>query len=340
MLSYAYLTLREIGFNKVAAEDFDNIHDLFAAILVRGVGNQIKRGLHRDYITQEESLSGLRGKIHITESIKQQTITQKKLICAYDEFTENSLHNQVLKSTMLLLLRFGTVKAENKKQLRKLLLYFSNVAEIAPVSIRWDTLKYHRNNAAYRMLINICWLIVKGLLLTTEAGNYRLAKWLCDEQMHRLFEKFVLSYYQKEHPSYSPRAAYIDWNITDGADMTYLPTMKSDITLTNGDKTLIIDTKWYGLTMQKNSRYDSTTFISGNLYQIFTYVKNKDSAATGNVAGILLYAKTDEAITPDNDFSIGGNRISLKTMDLSRDWSEITKQLESLCSWLELERVS
>jgi 5-methylcytosine-specific restriction endonuclease McrBC regulatory subunit McrC len=90
--------------------------------------------------------------------------------------------------------------------------------------------------------------------------------------------------------------------------------MKSDITLTNGDKTLIIDTKWYGHTMQTNSQYDSTTFISGNLYQIFTYVKNKDSAATGNVAGILLYAKTDEAITLDNDFSIGGNRISLKTL--------------------------
>lgn len=92
--------------------------------------------------------------------------------------------------------------------------------------------------------------------------------------------------------------------------------------------------------MQKNSQYDNTTFISGNLYQIFTYVKNKDSAATGNVAGVLLYAKTDEAITPDNDYVIGGNRISLKTLDLGRDWSEITKQLESLCSWLELEQAS
>jgi len=78
--------------------------------------------------------------------------------------------------------------------------------------------------------------------------------------------------------------------------------------------------------MQTNAQYDSTTFISGNLYQIYTYVKNKDSGATGNVAGILLYAKTDEAITPDNDFIIGGNRISLKTLDLGQEWSEITRQ--------------
>lgn len=337
MLSYAYLTLRDIGPDNVATEDFEHIHDLFAAILIRGVGNQIKRGLHRDYIPQNESLSGLRGKIRITESIKQQTITQKKLVCEYDEFTEDSLHNQVLKSTMLLLLRFGAVKTENKKQLRKLLIYFSHVTEVAPTSISWDALKYHRNNAGYRMLINLCWLVVKGLLLTTEAGSYRLTNWLCDEQMHRLYEKFVLSYYQKKYSSYSPRASYIAWNITEGADTTFLPAMKSDITLTHGHKTLIIDTKWYGHTMQRNSQYDSTTFISSNLYQIFTYVKNKDSAATGDVAGILLYAKTNEAITPDNDFLIGGNRISLKTLDLGRDWNEITNQLDSFCSWLELK---
>lgn len=334
MLSYAYQTLKESGLDKVAAEYFDNIHDLFAAILIRGIGNQIKRGLHKDYVLQTEPLGILRGKICITESVKQQTLINKKMVCFYDEFTEDTPHNQILKSTMLLLLRFGSVKPENKKQLRKLLLYFNNVTNIAPDLIRWDMLKYHRNNVSYKMLINICWFVINGLLLTTDSGNYRLAKWLADEQMYRLYERFVLSYYQKEHPEYYPRAAYIDWDITEDADRLYLPIMKSDITLTYGNKTLIIDTKWYGHTMQTNSMYNSKTFISGNLYQIYTYVKNKDKYATGNIAGVLLYAKTDEVFTPDNDFVIGGNSISLKTIDLNREWSEITYQLESLCSWL------
>lgn len=46
-------------------------------------------------------------------------------------------------------------------------------------------------------------------------------------------------------------------------------------------------------------QYDKTTLHSGNVYQIFTYVKNQDTANTGNVSGMLLYAKTEEAITPD-----------------------------------------
>ncbi|NLB48908.1 MAG: 5-methylcytosine-specific restriction endonuclease system specificity protein McrC, partial [Erysipelotrichia bacterium] len=87
--------------------------------------------------------------------------------------------------------------------------------------------------------------------------------------------------------------------------------------------------------MQHNPLYDSRTFISGNLYQIYTYVKNSDKEATGSVAGVLLYARTDETTTPDEDLMIGGNRISLKTLDLNRDWEVITEQLENLCEWLK-----
>ena len=233
-----------------------------------------------------------------------------------------------------MLLRHGNVKPENKQALRKLLLYFSDVTEIIPTAIRWDSLKYHRNNASYRMLMGVCRLAIKGLLLTTDAGNYKLTSWLQVEEMYHLYEKFVLSYYQQHHPYFAPKAAYIEWDLWGDAARTYLPTMKTDITLSNGNRRLIIDTKYYGHTMQANSRFDSTTFISSHLYQIFAYVKNSDKGGTGKVAGVLLYAKTEADVTPNEDFNISGNRISLKTLDLNRGWSDITEQLETLCGWL------
>ena len=111
--------------------------------------------------------------------------------------------------------------------------------------------------------------------------------------------------------------------------------MKSDIMLTLGAKRLIIDTKYYAETMQYNSRFDRKTFISGDLYQIYAYVKNNDRHSSGKTAGVLLYAKTDEVSAPNEDFLIGGSRISLKTLDLNQDWSVITQQLEDLCTWLK-----
>ena len=334
MLSYAFQALKEDGYSSVATEEFDNIHDLFAAILIRGVGAQIKRGLHRDYIQREEALAGVRGQIRVSETIKRQTQPQGRLVCAYDEFAPDSPHNQALKSVMALLLRRGEVKPANKKALRKLLLYFSSVSEIAPSSIRWDALKYHRNNSSYRTLLGICRLVVKGLLLSAESGTNKLGKWIQDKEMHRLFERFVLNYYKTEHIELSASAPYIDWDVEGGARSAFLPVMKTDITLRRGDRRLIIDTKYYGQTMKGNSLYDSQKFSSDNLYQIYTYVKNCDAGATGKVAGVLLYAMTDEAVTPDEDMIISGNRISLKTLDLGREWKEITAQLDSLCSWL------
>lgn len=89
----------------------------------------------------------------------------------------------------------------------------------------------------------------------------------------------------------------------------------------------------YGQTTQK--QYDVHTLHSNNLYQIFTYVKNK-AAAGGEVSGMLLYARTDEEIQPDNTYLMSGNKISVRTLDLNREFCEIAKQLNGIAdSFLE-----
>ena len=97
-----------------------------------------------------------------------------------------------------------------------------------------------------------------------------------------------------------------------------------------GGKTLIVDAKYYTFTMQKNQLYNTKTLHSNNMYQIFTYVKNKDKNKTRCVSGVLLYAGTDEELTPDNDYTIDGNRFGVKTLNLNSDWSEIKNQLDAL----------
>ena len=101
--------------------------------------------------------------------------------------------------------------------------------------------------------------------------------------------------------------------------------------LTKGSDVLIIDAKYYTHTTQV--QYDVHTLHSGNLYQIFTYVKNKDSEFKDKphtVSGMLLYAATDEAIQPDHCYRMSGNRISVRTLDLNRHFSEIAAQLNAI----------
>ena len=328
MLSYAFQVLNEQGYKDIATEQFDNVAELCAAILSKGIAVQLKRGLGKEYIPQTEALSSLRGKIDITESIKTQSLLRKQLICTYDDFTVNSYLNRILKSTMELLLHADISKAR-KKALRKLMIYFADVDVLDVHTINWN-IRYDRNNQSYRMLVSVCYLVIKGLLQTNTDGSTRLMDFIDEQRMCRLYEKFILEYYRKEHPEIAARASQIPWQLDDGfSDM--LPVMQSDITLFKGNRTLIIDAKYYAHNTQ--TQYDVHTLHSGNLYQIFTYVKNKDAEygdAPHEVSGMLLYAKTDEQIQPDHVYHMSGNKISVRTLDLNCDFVKIAYQLNQI----------
>ena len=328
MLAYAFQVLNEHGYKSIATEDFDNTAELCAAILTRGIKIQIKRGLGKEYMSRTESLASLRGKIDITESIKTQALQRRQLVCSYDEFSVNSFMNRIIKSTMLLLLRADIVKTR-KKELKKLLVYFDDVDLIDLHSVNWN-MQYNRNNQTYRMLIGICYLIIKGLLQTQSDGTTKLMDFLDEQRMHRLYEKFILEYYRKEYPQITANASQIPWQLDD--DMgAMLPVMQTDIMLSYGEKTLIIDAKYYAHTTQL--QYDKHTLHSGNVYQIFTYVKNKEAELADRpheVSGMLLYAKSDEDIYPENEYWMSGNRIEVRTLNLDGDFSMIKAQLDGI----------
>jgi len=326
MLSYAFYNLNEDNYNRIQAEEFENTADLFSEILAIGVAKQIKQGLVKDYIDVSETTSSIRGKIEITESINSQSFLKKQLTCTYDEFSVNCNLNQILKSTMNLLLK-SDISSKNKKKLKKILMYFSEVDLIDLKSINWK-IRFDRNNQNYRMLIGVCYLTVKGLLQTTQKGDVKLMKFLDDQRMNRLYEKFILNYYKKEHPQISASASQIKWQLDDDEDWL-LPRMQSDIMLEYDNKVLIIDAKYYKNTLQ--SYYDVNTLHSGNLYQVFTYVKNKQvENLDKEVSGMLLYARTDEEVLPNNEYMMSGNRIAVMTLDLNQDFNQIKNQLDTI----------
>lgn len=77
------------------------------------------------------------------------------------------------------------------------------------------------------------------------------------------------------------------------------------------------------------------TLHSNNLYQIFTYVKNREyqfGDEENKVSGMLLYARTDALIQPDNVYQMHGNQISVKTLDLNKPFDEIAKQLDEIAA--------
>ena len=329
MLAYAFQILHEQGYKDVAAEEFENAAELLSAILCKGVSVQIKRGLGRQYITKVEALGSPRGKLEISESIKTQAIRKKQLVCAYDEFSIDAYTNRIIKTTLELLLH-AKISRGRKKEIRKLLIYFDGVTVLDTHSINWN-LQYDRNNQTYRMIVSVCQMIIKGMIQSQADGSTRIMDYMDDQTMAHLYEKFILGYFQREHKDIKAYSPQIAWQLDDGYG-TLLPTMQSDIVISNKEtkKTLIIDAKYYTHNMQMKMPYMSQTIHSNNLYQIFTYVKNWKVNEGETVSGMLLYARTDDAVQPGNRYQMSGNQINVMTLDLNCDFTEIAAQLDAI----------
>lgn len=98
---------------------------------------------------------------------------------------------------------------------------------------------------------------------------------------------------------------------------------------TRNPKTLVTDAKYYSKSSFQ-TQYEKQTIISGNLYQIYTYVKNYDKENTGEVSGLLLYAKTDEELEPKGDYMMGKNHVGIDYLDLNVEFEDIKGKMDSI----------
>ncbi|SEG30017.1 5-methylcytosine-specific restriction enzyme subunit McrC [Eubacterium ruminantium] len=331
MLAYAFRVLNKKGYRGIETEEFQNVAELCTAILTKGLSRQLKRGLGKEYICETEALSSPRGKIDVTASIKDLNMVKTQLVCIYDEFSVNSYMNSIIKSTLELLLK-SKISPSRKKEIKKQLVFFGEVDTIDVHTINWS-LRFNRNNQDYKMLISVCHLVIKGLLQTNPDGSAKLRDFLDDQQMHHLYEKFILEYYNTEYRYLKVKAAasMMDWQVDDGF-RDLLPKMKTDITLTCGERTLIIDAKYYERNLRE--QFGKVSIPTGNLYQIFTYVKTKENELVEvphkKVAGMLLYAQTEEDGEFNNEYQMMENPICVRTLDLSGNFQKIRDQLDEI----------
>ena len=179
------------------------------------------------------------------------------------------------------------------------------------------------------MLIFICYLVINKFLQDPTTSSYK-AQDFSDKKMNTLYEKFILEYYRKHYPDLCANASHVTWQLGPDDNSKDLPNMITDVTLSCGENILIIDAKYYTEATQEN--YGVEKLRSANLYQIFTYVKNKAyEGPSKTVSGMLLYAQTATLSTPLNSsFNMSGNKISVKSLDLNCKFPLIEAQLDRI----------
>jgi 5-methylcytosine-specific restriction enzyme subunit McrC len=203
------------------------------------------------------------------------------------------------------------------------------VSDSRVTSKSFGSVRLHRNNAYYGFLLHVCRLIHDNLLIDETTGDSQFRDFLRDEkQMPRMFEAFVRNFYRREQAAFLVRSESFNWRNVEAtdADLPYLPGMRTDVSLESPTRKIVIDTKFSAKCLQ--SYFDSETIHSGNLYQLFAYLKNLQIGETRRIEGILLYPTVGKSLALH--YLIHDHAIQIVTVDLKADWQDIRQRLLEL----------
>ncbi len=331
LLCYAWNKLDEKDRVAVSAEDFKELLDLLAKVLINSTRILLKRGIDRNYINITTEFPGIKGKFELSQTLKGHLLQKQKTICSFDEFSPNILTNRILITTLYRLIRTNGLDKHLRNEVKNLIFRFSDIEPIELSNKVFSRIKLNRNNKFYEFILNVCRLIYENSLLSEKTGNWQFMDFTRDEsKMNRLFEAFLRNFYSIEQKEFKVRRENIYWQFSADNNQTlqYLPLMQTDITLENNKRKIIIDAKFYKETLKRN--YGSEKINSANLYQLFSYLINQraDDERSKTATGILLYPTIEKDY--DLQFRYEDHDIFISTVNLNTQWRNIEKRLNAI----------
>ncbi|MGP4060242.1 McrC family protein [Halobacillus sp. H74] len=325
LLSYAN-NMPELIHSMSGVEEELITYDFLAKRFNREAKHLLSRGLVKGYVSRGEETNRLGGRMLMGDSMSY--ILEKKplVVCEKDEYSRDILLNQIMKITLEGIYGNRLVKEETRKESY---LLWEQLPDVSMIPFRKETfirLRFNRLNFPYKSMIHIAQLLYELKLLSHKSGGWSLfnAK-LDDAAMNRLFEEFLLRFYQIEQSQYRVQSERLQWKLE--GDQALLPGMKTDVSMTNkdGQEKIIIDAKFYKSMFQQN--FEKASYHSHNMYQMFTYLMHQPQDM--KLRGILIYPYNSYLVNETYQWD-ENITMEIVSINLNDSWSEIYHTLKRL----------
>lgn len=348
MLLYAWRKFHASTERLAGSETAPDIMILLTRVLIVSTTQLLKRQLRREYNVNRSPLMRIRGKIILSETFKYRSIGKRSVVCEYDQVDINVLKNQIIKTVLegqKAIVETHINMPYNETTVNQLKLMKNNISVLVNKMSGVDTIDLShshfskitidRNDGGYALPLEICRLIFR-LNIPQEISGRRTLSDLryrshVIEQLPDIFETFVRNFtiYQLK-ATHDVKKEILYWR--DINRNPYTPTMQTDVSVTNRttNQKLIVDTKFYGATLQRNRDYDSKKFISTHLYQMYAYLRTQEEndRTHENTKGLILYPYVDTHL--NEEILVQNYSIKLSTLDLRDPWLQIEARLTDL----------
>jgi 5-methylcytosine-specific restriction enzyme subunit McrC len=329
LLTYAWDVLESDDISEVGVAEGSALEDLLASVLANRTERLLRRGLEQNYRERREDSGSIRGRVDFQEMAKR--VLQRKglahIVC--DELSPDTAPNRILKATIGTMLHFKSLEDVNRDKLALLYRGLREVSDTRISETSFCRVRLHRNNQEYRVLMSLCEIVQRYALPEQHGRGFQFVEFT-EDQMGKLFQVFLTRFYQKRQNTYRVDSRRLDWCISQKPEVEsfWLPQLQTDIVLSNSDKQLVIEAKFYREPF--DLRFGKATVRSAHINQLFAYMQNiaANDRRGRPVDGILLYAAVSGPF--QQDWQILGHNMRVAGVDLSdENWREIETRLLS-----------
>lgn len=273
--------------------------EVFIAEFLLAVQHVVKRGLRRDYVSEQADLFALRGKLQLSQQLRQNLQRPDRFFTEHDEFSPNRPENRLLHAALRRVLGV-TVSEPNQRLARELTFVFADVPPSAQAREDLQRVRFDRGMSHYEDALAWARLILQEESPLTGAGANDAPSLLFP--MEALFEAFVAKHLAQQllQPLVLKTQVRLHHLVRHQGDDWFR--LKPDLLVrdTAGER-LVLDTKWKLIDSRKSNGTDKYGLAQADFYQLQAYAQSY-LKAKGDV--VLIYPLTEifERALPVFDF--------------------------------------
>ena len=262
--------------NQFKVSDFANLNtskmplfEIFIQMFLNDVQKLTRMGLKSGYVHIDENSKTFKGKLLVSQNIRENLVHQERFFVEYDEFQLDRPENRLVKSTLLYLNKKSNSDS-NLAEIRRQLMFFEQVDASVNYESDFSKVVKTRNTTEYENLMAWARVFLQNKSFSTFSGNTSVRSILFP--MEKVFESYVAKMLRKEVFKEANRK----WDVYSQYGTKYLfevPSnkfrMRPDIVMKkNDDVNIILDTKWKRLVNDYSLNYGVS---QQDMYQMFAY---------------------------------------------------------------------
>jgi len=220
--------------------------EIFITMFLEELSKLIQKGIKSDYITKEENLKFLKGKLKINDQTKQNYIHKERFFVEYQEFSSDRVENRLIKTTLEFLYK-KSKSNRNQQHIREFLFVFDEIKISHDIKTDFTKVKLNRQMKDYEQVLLWCKTFLLENSFSPYKGNDVAFALLFD--MNLLFESYVYDYLRREGNFENITAQDKKHHLAYLDGKTAKFQLKPDIVINSGK--IIADTKWKLLSEDK-----------------------------------------------------------------------------------------